>query len=139
MIKIDNFTKNIIKKSLKSICFFGSIYIIYNSLSMSGLFPLMLTILGLSIFKDAWSKILVPNSKKYIISMVVLSIIFTIISYSVVWGVWGFILVVLALAAYKIIRGRKMFMDGIRQVETQMFGETLDKKQCSKNETEVKQ
>jgi len=106
---------------------------------MSGLFPLMLTILGLSIFKDAWSKILVPNSKKYIISMVVLSIIFTIISYSVVWGVWGFILVVLALAAYKIIRGRKMFMDGIRQVETQMFGETLDKKQCSKNKKEVKQ
>ena len=135
---IDGFTKKIINKSIYSIVFFASIYIIYSLLSKSGIFSLILTILFVSMAKDFWP-VLKDNAKKYVKSMVIISSIILISMYFMKWGVIGFLIVVLLLAGWKLWRGREMYVDGMRNIETQIWGEPLDKvKQCSKNETEVK-
>ena len=50
------------------------------------------------------------------------------------YGIIGFVLIVVFFGAYKIIKQRKFFMEGMREIETMIFGKSLDKKNWIKGE-----
>ncbi len=134
---IDNFTKKVMKQSIKSILFFGSIYITYSLLRIRTFFSLLLVILGVMILVDFWP-ILKENSWKYVKGLVVIAILFQVIMYSAKFGIIGFLVIVLGMAVYRMYRGRKMMMEGIRNIEKRLFGHTLDKEVRGKNDGKSK-
>jgi len=50
------------------------------------------------------------------------------------YGIIGFVLIVIFFGAYKIYKQRKFFMEGMREIETMIFGKSLDKKNWDKGE-----
>lgn len=132
---IDSFTKTILKESLSSLLFLGSIYIIYGLLSVQNLFTMGLTILGISLFKDSLPT-LIKNIKKYVKSIIILTILFSIINYSVKYGLIGFIVITLAIAGWRLWSGRDTYMKGIRNIEKRIFGRPLDRDYVEEEEDE---
>jgi hypothetical protein len=43
------------------------------------------------------------------------------------YGWLGLIITIMGFAAYKIIRGRKLYMEGVRDIEKRVWGKSLDK------------
>jgi len=137
MNKNYNFIKSILIKSSKSILFYVLMYIIYQHLTIRNPFTLTLTILVMIMFKDFWN-VLKQNAFKYVKSVAFITVIILLSLYSLRWGVFGYIIMVLLLVGYKLWKGRELYMSGIRDIETQLFGEPLDVVK-QKNETEVKE
>ncbi len=50
------------------------------------------------------------------------------------FGIWGYFIVCFSIAGIQLWRGRKLFMQGMRDIETQIFGKTLDKKNWRKKD-----
>jgi len=49
-------------------------------------------------------------------------------------GAGGFVLMIVLFSAWKIYTGRGIFMEGVRDIETRLWGRPLDKKQWTKEE-----
>lgn len=43
------------------------------------------------------------------------------------WGFWGSLIIVLLIAGYKIVRSWREFLQGLREIETDIFGAPLDR------------
>ena len=50
------------------------------------------------------------------------------------YGVLGFVIIILGLVIYKIWKQWDFFINGIREIETMIFGKPLDKKNWNKGE-----
>jgi len=79
-----------------------------------------------TMFKDMF-KLFVKNGKRYIISTLIIGLVFTSIYYLGAYGVWGSIIIVIGLVIYKLVYGRSQFMAAIRHLETKIWGKPLDK------------
>jgi hypothetical protein len=61
-----------------------------------------------------------------------------VIIYTISWlgakGLVGFFIVIILISAYRIIKGNKLYMQGMREIETMIFGKSLDKENWDKGE-----
>lgn len=82
--------------------------------------------------KEAWS------IGKFIKTILKTSATMLLILYLIRWlgayGIIGFILIIFILAGWRIIRNKKMYMDGLRNIESMIWGKPLDKKEWKKDE-----
>lgn len=65
-----------------------------------------------------------------------ISLLYLFINWMGAYGLLGFILVILLLAAWRIYKSWELFMGGMRSIEMRIFGRTLDRKKKNDMERE---
>jgi len=67
--------------------------------------------------------------KNLFFTMLILTILIFTSKYLLLWyGILGYIIFILGYVAYRLIKNRKEYMEAVRQIETLIFGRTLDRK-----------
>jgi len=64
--------------------------------------------------------------------LLILLVLYYVVRWLGSYGWVGLLIMVLGFAAYKIIRGKKFFMEGVRDIEKRIWGKSLDKKNWEK-------
>jgi len=131
---LDEFTKKVLKQLLGTIIYIAIFLSILSVTAKKGVMTVCFIMFFMMLFKDSWS-VIVKNSKKYLIGFATIYIMVSLMMYSLKYGIIGFILMVLILAAYKMFKGRSTMMEGMRNIETKIFGKSLDKEEW-KNDKE---
>ena len=123
---MDNFTKEIIKKTKKPLTYVGLFLLFYNLLSIHNIFTIICLVFGLNIIIDNWDGI-VEKSQGYVKAAIVLSIILYVMQLLGAYGVIGFIISIVLLVVYKLYKGKDMYLSGMRNIEEKIWGKPLDK------------
>src|SRR6056297_3222664 len=89
--KMDNLTKLVLKNVMFALLFISAVLCLYYILPISGLFAYILIIMFVKMFVDFWPTF-VKKSKSYFITILTLSIIFSIMKFLEGYGLIGFIL-----------------------------------------------
>lgn len=127
--------------SLVFIIIFFTVQSIIPYNNMMSTISLMLSLAwGAKLFGDIRKKEK-PAFKEYIKTglFIALFVIIIGLAYQLMggWGILGTIIIILGLVAYKLLRRRKMFLEGIRNIEEQFFGASLDRKNWEEKKPQV--
>lgn len=125
---MDEFVKKTLYSIRKSIYFLLILYITYIFVAKKGVVSIILWSFFVIILIDVLP-LLVEHGKRYIKTLVTISILFSLIYYLGQYGFIGGLLIVLLIVVYKLITGRKQYMASIRHIETKIWGKPLDKKE----------
>lgn len=131
-MKLPKFVKKNLKDVIKYIIYIVLVVTIITMLHPST-FGTILIMLGLSLVLYIYSKI---KTKEFCLKDLIKFIISTfitlcIILYTIKWlgtyGVIGFIFIIILLVAYRLIKQKEQYMEGLKEIETMIFGKPLDK------------
>jgi len=127
---ITSYQKEVLKSSVPGIILLGCYFLIINLLPVNNIYISGLTLLVLSftylLIKSIREK-KKPLIKQYFVSAITITIFFTIAYYLGGYGVVGMVMLILGVVLYKLFVRRSQMMKGMREVETMMFGKSLDK------------
>lgn len=87
--------------------------------------------ISMKLYKDIKNRAS-PNLKNYANSILktalIVSLFYVLLHWLGGYGVLGLILIVIVYVVYRLVKGRKQYVDAMRTVETMTFGKTFDKK-----------
>lgn len=137
---VTSYQKEVLKSAVPSLLLVAAYFVVINLLPTSNVYTNALALLslvyGYSLFRSIRDH-KKPFIKDYIITLVVVVCLYTAGYFLGAYGIIGTVLMVLGVVVYKLLRKRSEFMKGIREVETMMFGSTLDKNNWQDNKPKL--
>lgn len=128
--------KYILKLALPSIIFLVIYYILYTFLAKKSIFSMVFLLLFMLMFKDFW-QILLKNAKNYTKILTTVLILLLIIKFLGLYGIIGFILIILLIAGYRIYKSWQIFTGAMQTIETMIWGKPLKKGFNKENEQDT--
>jgi len=130
MKKLPQFVKKNLKDLIKYIIYMVIIVITINILHPST-WQLIYILSGSSVVLYIYTKRKELSFKDVLLFLIKTFITLSIIIFSIKWlgayGIIGFILIIILLVAYRLVKQNAQYFEGIRELETMIFGKPLDK------------
>jgi len=143
-MKLTNYQKEMLKQVVPSLVFIVLFFTVYAFIPGKGLLVIISLMLSMvlcsNLLKDIRKKDN-PSPKAYakntIILIVIISVFYYVSKFLGAYGLLGTLALILLFVFYKLYRRKMVFLNGMREVEKQMFGKSLDKANWHKGEIKM--
>ena len=131
---LTTYHKEILKSVVPSVAFIIIFFTVYAFIPGKNFVTLLSLVLSLALGARLLGDIRCKNKpvfKDYIKNIVTITIVLALFSWMGVWlGPYGWVgasVIILVYVFYRLFRKRKHYVQGMRVIEEQLFGKTLDK------------
>jgi len=115
----------------------GIILTLYYTIKPQGLIPIIILItiptIIYDLIKEGWEGFKI---KKILVMWLVITIIYYLNTWSALYGLWGFIGIVLLFSFYRLFKAKRLILKVMQNIETKIWGAPLDDEKYWKEKKE---